>query len=273
MTDLTKDHYIDDSLLFSAMAYKSSLAIVSNLVYHLSHNQTAQNKLIKEIDDYVKRQEKTSATDFMCPKKEAVKAQVEGRTAEEEASPAEEQMADEHNHEEEEDTEEMEQKRQEYLNSIDELPYLEASIQEVLRLYPPIARLTRTASKSTELDGVRVFRGTQVVIPVYAVHRDKDNFVNPEVFKPERFLLKSGQAIKAGTYMPFGDGPRNCAGARLARIATKICIINIFNTYRLVKTNLTKVMSCRTLSKPKFNDQKLWWRVTKLDSSLNAPDD
>ena len=229
------------------MGFKSSAAIVANLIYHLSHNQSAQNKLIKEIDEYVKNQEKTQATDFMCPKKEAVKLPgqdpnetKEGQQVQEEIKTDEEATAAEA-HEEEEDTEEMEQKRQEYLNSINELPYLDACIKEILRLYPPIPRLTRKATKDINIDGIKVTKGTEVVIPIYTVQRDKENFPNPEVFKPERFCGKDGQNVRPGTYMPFGDGPRNCAGNRLAMIAVKICIINIFNTYRLVKTNLTKV--------------------------------
>jgi cytochrome P450 len=47
-----------------------------------------------------------------------------------------------------------------------------------------------------------------VNIAVNFVDRDPDNFENPNDYKPERLL--DGTKIKAGTYIPFADEPRNC---------------------------------------------------------------
>lgn len=50
-------------------------------------------------------------------------------------------------------------------------------------------------------------------IPVYAMHHDPEVFPNPKEFIPERFndgLAK--ELIQNGSFLPFGDGPRICAG-------------------------------------------------------------
>lgn len=51
-----------------------------------------------------------------------------------------------------------------------------------------------------------------VVIPVHALHNDEKYFVEPEKFKPDRFLPENASKIDKYTYLPFGAGPRSCIG-------------------------------------------------------------
>merc|ERR1719221_1122749 len=46
------------------------------------------------------------------------------------------------------------------------------------------------------------------------LHNDESNWENPTKFIPERFDGK----IKAGTFVPFSDGPRSCIGQHFARL-------------------------------------------------------
>lgn len=39
-------------------------------------------------------------------------------------------------------------------------------------------------------------------------------FPDPEKFDPERFNDENKNDIMAGTFIPFGIGPRNCIGKR-----------------------------------------------------------
>lgn len=55
-------------------------------------------------------------------------------------------------------------------------------------------------------------KGTVVMIPLYPIHRDPENYTEPEVFDPERFNEENKRNIKPFTYIPFGAGPRNCVG-------------------------------------------------------------
>ena len=51
-----------------------------------------------------------------------------------------------------------------------------------------------------------------VWIPLLALHRDPDNYPNPDEFNPERFSKEAIEARHPMTYLPFGGGPRNCIG-------------------------------------------------------------
>lgn len=49
-------------------------------------------------------------------------------------------------------------------------------------------------------------------IPTYSLHHDADIYPNPDVFNPENFNEDAIEARHPMTYLPFGDGPRNCIG-------------------------------------------------------------
>lgn len=55
-------------------------------------------------------------------------------------------------------------------------------------------------------------KGTVVFIPAQALHYDSDYFPQPHVFDPERFNYENKSKIVPYSYIPFGDGPRNCIG-------------------------------------------------------------
>lgn len=46
------------------------------------------------------------------------------------------------------------------------------------------------------------------------LHHDPEYFPEPEKFIPERFGDENKQSIQPYTYLPFGDGPRNCIGGQ-----------------------------------------------------------
>lgn len=96
---------------------------------------------------------------------------------------------------------------------VTELPYLEACIDEALRLYPVLGVLTReVVEKYTLPSGLEVDKGVRIHIPVYHLQHSPDHFPEPERFRPERFLRENKKNVKPYTYMPFGEGPRICIG-------------------------------------------------------------
>ncbi|MEI8382548.1 MAG: cytochrome P450 [Planctomycetota bacterium] len=97
------------------------------------------------------------------------------------------------------------------------LKYLEATIKETLRLYPPaIGVFLRQATESTTIGGYDIPRGALVGLSSFATHRDSRWFPDPERFDPERFLSPAVDQIPAGAYFPFGMGPRVCIGQSFA---------------------------------------------------------
>ncbi|XP_050353663.1 cytochrome P450 6B5-like [Nymphalis io] len=116
-----------------------------------------------------------------------------------------------------------------------ELPYIEACIEEALRLYPVLPAITREVMSSyTMPTGLRLQKGDRVHIPIYYIHRQPENFPDPTVYRPERFFGDEKKKIKPYTYMPFGEGPRVCIGARVARMVMYAGLLTIFRKYRAV---------------------------------------
>ncbi|XDV17067.1 hypothetical protein PO909_016512 [Leuciscus waleckii] len=66
------------------------------------------------------------------------------------------------------------------------MDYLDAALNESLRLFPVIARLERVCKKMVEINGVIIPKDMVVMIPTFALHRDPDYWSDPESFKPER---------------------------------------------------------------------------------------
>ncbi|KAI5124823.1 hypothetical protein M0805_005453 [Coniferiporia weirii] len=118
-------------------------------------------------------------------------------------------------------------------SKLTEMPFLNAVINEALRLSPPANILQRGTTVDT---GGRWFgtnyipEGTAIDVPIYTVFRDARYFSPaPEEFWPDRWLQASmkkrtpKQAVGAGAspmnaaaFIPFSYGPANCAGRNLA---------------------------------------------------------
>jgi cytochrome P450 len=103
------------------------------------------------------------------------------------------------------------------------------AIQEALRLYPPVWLLPRVALAPDELGEYAIGAGTHVIISPYVLHRDTDWWTNPDAFSPSRFE----HSIPAGTYIPFGTGPRSCIGAGLAMLETQVVLATILDRFLL----------------------------------------
>jgi cytochrome P450 len=69
---------------------------------------------------------------------------------------------------------------------IAQMQYLDACVNEALRLYPPASMTDRQCNETWEYKGLKVEKGTVILVPIYAIHRDPEFWPNPEVFDPER---------------------------------------------------------------------------------------
>ncbi|MCA9662819.1 MAG: cytochrome P450 [Myxococcales bacterium] len=103
---------------------------------------------------------------------------------------------------------------------IDGLAYTGAVIREALRLRPPIAYLSRRATRDVAIGDVLIERGTHVLVIPYCLHMDPERWPAPERFDPTRFLRADGSVSTrgpaGGRLWSFGFGPRGCPGTRLA---------------------------------------------------------
>jgi cytochrome P450 family 6 len=85
---------------------------------------------------------------------------------------------------------------------------------ETLRIYPIAGLLARECTKRYTIPetNVQIEVGTVVTIPVYGLHHNAEYFPNPKVFDPDRFTEEVKKTRPQFTYLPFGDGPRQCIG-------------------------------------------------------------
>jgi cytochrome P450 len=86
--------------------------------------------------------------------------------------------------------------------------------EEAMRWEPPVALLPRRASRDTEIGGVTIRSGSQVIFAIAAANRDPRVFDQPNAFDPSRPRLKES--------LVFGHGPHICLGAELAREEMKV---------------------------------------------------
>lgn len=93
-----------------------------------------------------------------------------------------------------------------------ELKYLDMVVNEALRKYPPIPILFRKCVKDYKIPGTDLIipKDIKVLINVYSLHHDAEYFPDPLKFDPERFSDENIKNIKPFTFLPFGEGQRNC---------------------------------------------------------------
>jgi cytochrome P450 len=101
------------------------------------------------------------------------------------------------------------------------IPYLEAVLDETLRLRPINPEIQRRLAKPWTLGAWTLPAGTIVCISQLLLHYDERVWDRPHEFMPERFL---GQHPSPAIYSPFGGGNRRCLGATFARYEAAIVL-------------------------------------------------
>jgi cytochrome P450 len=105
-------------------------------------------------------------------------------------------------------------------------------LKEAMRLYPPAPVLGRMATRTVEIGGHRFEPGAMLVIPVWAIHRHRLLWDDPDRFDPDRFLPEREAAFRRTQYMPFGFGPRICIGMGFAMLEATILLATLVRDAR-----------------------------------------
>jgi len=112
------------------------------------------------------------------------------------------------------------------------LPYLQAVMNEVLRLYPPAYIMAREVIEPCEIGGYTIRPKATIIFSQWVMQRDPRFFDDPEAFRPERWLDGLIDRLPAGAYFPFGDGPRRCIGQGFALLEAAIVIATLARRFR-----------------------------------------
>ncbi|KAF2077334.1 hypothetical protein CYY_001337 [Polysphondylium violaceum] len=153
-----------------------------------------------------------------------------------------------------------------------EMTYLDASFDELVRLYPPFGRLIpRVAKNSDRVLGYHIPKGTTITCPVSDILRDPKYFEEPDKFKPERQFkfnaildspplkycpgsshlfspTRSRESMELAKddiernkrivkSMPWGVGSNKCMAKEFSKMMIKTIIITLYSqfTFRSIK--------------------------------------
>jgi cytochrome P450 len=108
--------------------------------------------------------------------------------------------------------------------------YLDAVVEETLRLRPVVLFVGRQLRKPMSLGGYDLPIGTVVGPSIYLAHTRPDLFPEPYAFRPERFLEGSPETF---SWIPFGGGTRRCIGAAFAQFEMQVVLRTILGQAEL----------------------------------------
>jgi len=108
---------------------------------------------------------------------------------------------------------------------INQLPLTLAVLKEVLRIHPVGFTVRQAVPGATVTYNGRTYPMENHMIAVLAssMHRNPDNWNNPNEFDPDRFLNAENNSSPA--WQPFEKGPRNCIGQQLALLEAKVIAV------------------------------------------------
>jgi cytochrome P450 len=111
--------------------------------------------------------------------------------------------------------------------------YLRACIDEGLRMCPAGgAELDRVICPGgQEIEGVFLPEGVHVGCPSWGFTRNEDYFYDPNVYRPERWIVDEKTGVTAegvaraqSCFFPFSSGPFNCVGKNLAMLEIMVTV-------------------------------------------------
>jgi cytochrome P450 len=104
---------------------------------------------------------------------------------------------------------------------------VQSVIEEAMRLYPPVGFLGRNVLKPDRLYD-RDIKPNETVFPnIYALHRHRQLWDDPEAFDPGHFAPDRQTQRDKYQYLPFGAGPRICVGANFAMMQAQIILATL----------------------------------------------
>ncbi|KAF1764841.1 hypothetical protein GCK72_004791 [Caenorhabditis remanei] len=129
-------------------------------------------------------------------------------------------------------------------DQLSKLRYMECVMKEALRLYPlGVTANTRKCMRETTIDGVTFEEGMNIQVDTWTLHHNPRVWgEDVEDFKPERWENSASEHLEHnGSYIPFGSGPRQCIGMRLAQMEQKILLAQILKEYSFRTTKNTQI--------------------------------
>ena len=201
MKQLSREEVIGQALIFFFAGFETTYKTLQFMCYEIARNRHVQRRLLDEIDE---------TFGFSVKDEEQVN-----------------------------------------FETVQSMPYMDAVIHETLRMYPPLTQISRIPIQDTAIKGgIHLAANTGILIPIINIQRDPSNHPNPNKFDPTRFIdpdtrkfrkVGSESGVDVFNFLPFGFGPRQCVGERLAMLEMKVALIHIFRKLTLDPTTSERV--------------------------------
>lgn len=117
------------------------------------------------------------------------------------------------------------------------LPFLNATLNETLRLFPSAAEIGRHVTCDVELGGGLVPKGKTVLLALYSLHRNEAFWPRATEFLPERWLPEGRSALgprHPDAFLAWGTGSRSCIGRHQAMAEASIVALSLLARCDLV---------------------------------------
>ncbi|KAJ8047663.1 Cytochrome P450 2U1 [Holothuria leucospilota] len=112
------------------------------------------------------------------------------------------------------------------------LPYTQALLLEVQRFRPVAPIVPHLCNRDATLGGYHIPKGTRVLINLWSIHHDPEEWKDPELFLPERFLDSDQKVISPDSLVPFSLGRRVCLGETLAKMELFLFLTSLVQRFR-----------------------------------------
>jgi cytochrome P450 len=123
------------------------------------------------------------------------------------------------------------------LDSLSELNYLQKCLSEGMRWEAPLTRSTSMMmTEDVKIGQYTLKAGDIFVIDMYHLHRNKTQWIEPDLYNPDRFDSKSpyyltpdGKRRHTFAFAPFLGGKRICIGKTFAETSSKFILAMFLN--------------------------------------------
>ncbi|XP_073250403.1 cholesterol 24-hydroxylase-like [Porites lutea] len=113
-----------------------------------------------------------------------------------------------------------------------QLQYLDQTLKEALRKYPPVPSAHRILQKEEMFGGFKIPAKTIVIVSCFNVHKSSELWESPDDFDPDRFSPSRKDAMRQSVYFPFFLGPRSCLGKTLAQFEAKVLMSRVLREFK-----------------------------------------
>jgi cytochrome P450 family 9 len=145
--------------------------------------------------------------------------------------------------------------------NLQRIEFLDRVVKETLRKWPPAPAIERNCVKDFSFEynnhQLIIEKGLNIMIPIFAYHRDENYFKNPEKFDPDR-------EINSEVFMTFGLGQRTCIGSRFALMTIKLILCKMLRKFEFHVTKETQIPLKFKNGISIESEQGIWLKLRKI---------